>query len=99
LDEIIQKLREFYKENGVYFDRLNEFSTEAREWYFNTNGDCSRYESCQNNYKKVVQKIANTLGCGTDFLFEAKDFAFDLKVEDKSIKVAYENDKLELYEL
>lgn len=99
MEEIIQKLREFYKENGVYFERLNEFSNEAKACYFNVNGDMSGYDSWQNNYKKVVQKIADELGCQTKFLYEVKDCCFDLSIEDKSIKVVYEDDKLELFEL
>lgn len=99
MDEIIQKLKEFYKEKGVYFDHLNQFSKEAKEYYLNVNGDLSGYDSCQNNYKKVVQKIADTLGCETKFLYEVKDFAFDLSHEDQKIKVVYEDDKLELFEI
>jgi len=100
MDEIIQKLKQYYAQNSVVFEKLHEFSLGAQDRELDVNGDTTGLENFENNYKKVVQKIADEVGAGTKFRFRASDFAFDLEDEDaEAIKVVYENGDLDLYSL
>jgi|GEM_PF-3281371 hypothetical protein len=99
MDEIIQKLKTFYKEKPVFFERLNEFSQEAQICYLDVNGVDGGLDSCRKNYRNVVQKIAQELGCHTNFRYDVLDFAFDLECEEGAIKVVYAKDALELFEI
>jgi hypothetical protein len=100
MDEIIQKLKEYYAQNPVIFEKLHEFSLDAQDREMDVNGDTSGLESFENNYKKVVQKIAADLNAATQLRFRAADFAFDLEDEEgEGIKVVYENGDLDLYSL
>ncbi len=100
MDEIIQKLKEYYSDNSAVFEKLHQFSLDAQDREMDVNGDTSGLESFENNYKKVVDKIAGDLGLQTKQRFKASDFAFDLEGDEgEALKVVYENGDLDLYTL
>jgi hypothetical protein len=99
MGEIIQKLKTFYKEKPIFFERLNEFSQEAQICYLDVNGVDEGLSSFRKNHEAVTAKIAQELGCETRFRYDVLDFAFDLECEEGAIKVVYAKDTLELFEI
>lgn len=97
MDEIIQKLREFYNQKGIYFERLEQFSNQAKFASLDVNADTTMLSPNENNYKKVVQKIADELECETRFQYGVLDYAFDLCCGEDVLKVVYADGKLDIY--
>ncbi|MGM0623667.1 MAG: hypothetical protein ACQESH_06550 [Campylobacterota bacterium] len=99
MDEIIQKLKTFYNQRGVFFQKLQEATEGAKECYLDVNGDDSGLQSYRNNYSAITQKIAQELGCQTKGRYDVLDGAFDLEFEEEAIKVVYAHNQLDLYEI
>jgi hypothetical protein len=101
MDEIIQKLKDYYNDNTIYFEKLNEFSNLAQEVYLDDSGDEQTLEAYNANYKALVNKIVKEMGMQTKMRFSATDYAFDIEDAEgeNAVKVAYMDNKLDLYEL